>query len=126
MMTTSDKIDRVVTNRFFALPFFVAVMWLVYYISVSTVGTIATDWTNDVFVGEFLQGKVSIFLENVGTAEWLQSFIVDGIIGGVGAVIGFLPQMLVLFFFLSILIGRFFIHSFKNVGKRLLTFISKI
>ncbi len=103
MMTTSDKIDRVVTNRFFALPFFVAVMWLVYYISVSTVGTIATDWTNDVFVGEFLQGKVSIFLENVGTAEWLQSFIVDGIIGGVGAVIGFLPQMLVLFFFLSIL-----------------------
>lgn len=102
-MTTSDKIDHIVTNRFFALPFFVLIMWFVYYISVSTVGTIATDWTNDVLVGEILQGNVSIFLENIGTAEWLQSFIVDGIIGGVGAVIGFLPQMLVLFFFLSIL-----------------------
>lgn len=102
-MTTSDKIDRVITNRFFALPFFAAVMWLVYYISVSTVGTIATDWTNDIFVGEIIQGNVASFLENVGTAEWLQSLIVDGIIGGVGAVIGFLPQMLVLFFFLSIL-----------------------
>ncbi len=102
-MTTSDKIDRIVTNRFFALPFFAIVMWLVYYISVSTVGTIATDWTNDIFVGEIIQGNVATFLENVGTVEWLQSLIVDGIIGGVGAVIGFLPQMLVLFFFLSIL-----------------------
>ncbi len=78
-------------------------MWLVYYISVSTVGTIATDWTNDIFVGEIIQGNVATFLENIGTVEWLQSLIVDGIIGGVGAVIGFLPQMLVLFFFLSIL-----------------------
>lgn len=102
-MTVSDKIDRVVTNRFFALPFFAAVMWLVYYISVSTIGTIATDWTNDVFVGEIIQGNVAAFLENLGTAEWLESLIVDGMIGGVGAVIGFLPQMLVLFFFLSIL-----------------------
>lgn len=102
-MTTSDKIDRIVTNRFFALPFFAIVMWLVYYISVSTVGTIATDWTNDIFVGEIIQGNVATFLENIGTVEWLQSLIVDGIIGGVGAVIGFLPQMLVLFFFLSIL-----------------------
>ena len=102
-MTTSDKIDRIVTNRFFALPFFIAIMWLIYYISVSTIGTIATDWTNDIFVGEFIQGNVSSFLDNINTTEWLQSFIVDGIIGGVGAVIGFLPQMLVLFFFLSIL-----------------------
>lgn len=102
-MTTSDKIDRIVTNRFFALPFFIAIMWLIYYISVSTIGTIATDWTNDIFIGEFIQGNVSSFLDNINTAEWLQSFIVDGIIGGVGAVIGFLPQMLVLFFFLSIL-----------------------
>ena len=102
-MTTSDKIDRIVTNRFFALPFFAIVMWLVYYISVSTVGTIATDWTNDIFVGEIIQGNVATFLENIGTVECLQSLIVDGIIGGVGAVIGFLPQMLVLFFFLSIL-----------------------
>ncbi len=102
-ITTSDKIDRIVTNRFFALPFFIAIMWLIYYISVSTIGTIATDWTNDIFVGEFIQGNVSSFLDNINTTEWLQSFIVDGVIGGVGAVIGFLPQMLVLFFFLSIL-----------------------
>lgn len=102
-LSASDKIDQIVTNRFLALPIFAVVMWLVYYISVSTVGTIATDWTNDVFVGEIIQGNVGIFLANIGTAEWLQSLIVDGIIGGVGAVIGFLPQMLVLFFFLSIL-----------------------
>ena len=102
-VTTSDKIDRVVTNRLFALPIFAAVMWLVYYVSVSTVGTIATDWTNDVLVGEIIQGNVSVWLENLNTAEWLQGLIVDGIIGGVGAVIGFLPQMLVLFFFLAIL-----------------------
>ena len=102
-MTTSDKIDQIVTNRFLALPIFAVVMWLVYYVSISTVGTIATDWTNDVFVAEWIQGNVSTFLESVGTADWLQSLIVDGIIGGVGAVIGFLPQMLVLFFFLSIL-----------------------
>ena len=102
-MTISDKIDRIVTNRFFALPFFAVVMWLVYYISVSTVGTIATDWTNDILVGEIIQKNVATFLENIGTVEWLQGLIVDGIIGGVGAVIGFLPQMLVLFFFLSIL-----------------------
>ena len=102
-MTISDKIDRFVTNRLFALPFFAVVMWLVYYISVSTVGTIATDWTNDILVGEIIQKNVATFLENIGTVEWLQGLIVDGIIGGVGAVIGFLPQMLVLFFFLSIL-----------------------
>lgn len=102
-MTISDKIDHFVTNRFFALPFFAVVMWLVYYISVSTVGTIATDWTNDILVGEIIQKNVATFLENIGTVEWLQGLIVDGIIGGVGAVIGFLPQMLVLFFFLSIL-----------------------
>ena len=102
-MSTSDKIDQIVTNRFLALPIFAAVMWLVYYVSVSTVGSIATDWTNDVFVGEWIQGNVSALLEGAGAADWLQGLIVDGIIGGVGAVIGFLPQMLVLFFFLSIL-----------------------
>lgn len=102
-MTVSDKIDRVITNRFFALPFFAAIMWLIYYISVSTIGTIATDWTNDIFVGEVLQKNIALFLKSIDTTEWLQSLIVDGIIGGVGAVIGFLPQMLVLFFFLSIL-----------------------
>ncbi len=101
--TTSDKIDRIVTNRFLALPIFVAIMFLVYYVSVTTIGTILTDWTNDVFVGEFLQGNIGAFLENIGTAGWLTGLIVDGIIGGVGAVIGFVPQMLVLFIFLAIL-----------------------
>lgn len=103
MESTSDKIDKIVTNRFLALPIFAVIMWLVYYISVTSVGTLATDWTNDVFVGEFLQGNASAFLENIGTAQWLTGLIVDGIIGGVGAVLGFLPQMLVLFFFLAIL-----------------------
>lgn len=103
VLTVSDKIDRIVTNRFLALPIFALVMWLVYYISISTVGTMGNDWVNDVFVGEIVQGNVGDFLANVGTADWLQGLIVDGIIGGVGAVIGFLPQMLVLFFFLAIL-----------------------
>ncbi len=78
-------------------------MWFVYYISVTTVGTFVTDWTNDVFVGEFLQGNVGAFLESIGTADWLNGLIVDGIIGGVGAVLGFVPQMLILFIFLAIL-----------------------
>jgi len=102
-LTVSDKVDRIITNRFLALPIFVAIMWFVYYISVTSVGTILTDWTNDVFVGEILQGNVGSFLEGIGTAGWLSGLVVDGIIGGVGAVIGFLPQMLVLFIFLAIL-----------------------
>ena len=102
-LTTSDKIDRVVTNRWAALPIFAVVMWLVYYISVTTIGTIVTDWTNDVFVGEFLQGNIQSWLESIGTASWLTGLIVDGIVGGVGAVLGFVPQMLVLFFLLAIL-----------------------
>lgn len=102
-LSVSDKIDRIVTNRILALPIFVAIMWFVYYISVTTVGTFVTDWTNDVFVGEFLQGNVGAFLESIGTADWLNGLIVDGIIGGVGAVLGFVPQMLILFIFLAIL-----------------------
>ncbi len=102
-MTTSDKIDRVVTNRWAALPIFAVVMWLVYYISVTTIGTIVTDWTNDVLVGEIIQGNVQTWLENIGTASWLTGLIVDGIIGGCGAVLGFVPQMIVLFFLLAIL-----------------------
>lgn len=101
--TTSDRIDKIVTNRFLALPLFAIIMWFVYYISVTSVGTLLTDWTNDVFVGEFLQGNATTFLESMNTAPWLNGLIVDGIIGGVGAVLGFLPQMLVLFFFLAIL-----------------------
>ena len=102
-LTTSDKIDRVVTNRWLALPIFAVVMFLVYYISVTTIGTIVTDFTNDVFVGEWIQEPVRGLLEGIGTADWLTGLICDGIIAGVGAVIGFVPQMLVLFFLLAIL-----------------------
>ena len=102
-LSTSDKIDRVVTNRWAALPIFVAVMWFVYYISVSTIGTIVTDFTNDVFVGEWIQAPAMAWLESIGCADWLVGLIGDGIIGGVGAVIGFVPQMLVLFLLLAIL-----------------------
>lgn len=102
-MTVSDKIDRIVTNRILALPIFVVVMFLVYYISISTVGTWGTDWVNDGLFGEILPPAVEGLLASLGTAPWLNSLILDGIIGGVGAVLGFLPQMLVLFFFLAIL-----------------------
>lgn len=103
VLTTSDKIDRFVTNRVLALPIFALVMWFVYYISVTTVGTIVTDWTNDVLFGEIIPPAVDSFLDAIQCADWLHGLIVDGIIGGVGAVIGFVPQMLVLFFFLAIL-----------------------
>ena len=103
VLTTSDKIDRIVTNRVLALPIFALVMWFVYYISVTTVGTIVTDWTNDVLFGEIIPPAVDSFLDAIQCADWLHGLIVDGIIGGVGAVIGFVPQMLVLFFFLAIL-----------------------
>ncbi|MBE6033093.1 MAG: ferrous iron transport protein B [Clostridiales bacterium] len=102
-LTTSDKIDQIVTNRILALPIFMAIMFIVYYVSVSWLGTIVTDWTNDVLFGEYIQGGVSEFMANAGTAEWLQGLVVDGAIGGVGAVLGFVPQMFILFFFLSIL-----------------------
>ena len=102
-MTTSDKIDRWVTNRFLALPIFAAIITLVYYISVTTVGDVVTSWTNDVLFGEIIPPMVENFLVSVGCAEWLQSLILDGIVAGVGAVLGFVPQMLVLFFFLAFL-----------------------
>ncbi len=102
-LTTSDKIDRVVTNRILALPIFAMIMFLVYYISVTTIGAIVTDFTNDTFVGEWVQAPVMNWLTGIGTAEWLVGLIGDGIIGGVGAVLGFVPQMLVLFLLLAIL-----------------------
>lgn len=112
-LSTSDKIDHVVTNRFLALPIFALVMWLVYYVSVSTVGTWATDWTNDGLFGEGWEmfGRwvpgipviVGDFLDSVNCAGWLSSLILDGIVAGVGAVLGFVPQMLVLFIFLAFL-----------------------
>ncbi|ACD23952.1 ferrous iron transport protein B [Clostridium botulinum] len=101
--TASDKIDKIVTNRFLALPIFALIMWGVYYIAVSSLGTIATDWTNDTLFGEIISGNVSTWLEGVGVAAWLQGLVVDGLIGGVGAVLGFVPQIMILFFLLSIL-----------------------
>lgn len=102
-MSVSDRIDHVVTNRWLALPIFAVVMYLVYYVSVTTVGTYVTDWTNDVLFGDIIPPAVTSFLEGIGTAGWLVSLIVDGIIAGIGAVLGFVPQMLVLFLFLAIL-----------------------
>ncbi len=101
--TISDKIDSIVTNRFLALPIFAVVMFIVYYVSITTVGGWLTDWTNDVFFGEWIIPGAQSFLENVGCADWLTGLIVDGIISGVGAVLGFVPQMLVLFIFLAFL-----------------------
>ena len=102
-LTTSDKIDRIVTNRWLALPIFAAVMWLVYYVSVTTVGSILTDWTNDTLFGEWIIPAAQSFFEGIGCADWLTGLIVDGVISGVGAVLGFVPQMLVLFLFLAFL-----------------------
>ena len=102
-LTASDKIDRIVTNRWLALPIFAVVMFVVYYVSVTTVGTIVTEWTNDVLFGEIIPPAIESALEAVHCAAWLQGLILDGIVAGVGAVLGFVPQMLVLFFFLAFL-----------------------
>ena len=100
-LTVSDKIDRIVTNRIFALPIFAAVMFAVYWISMSTVGAAATDWTND--TAETLCGSLGGWMESIGCAGWLTGLVADGIVAGVGSVLGFVPQMLVLFLLLSIL-----------------------
>lgn len=102
-MSASDRIDHIVTNRWLALPIFAVLMVVIYYISVTSLGTIVTDWTNDTLFGAWIQPGVQGFLENIGTAEWLVSLIVDGIIGGIAAPIGFAPQMAILFLFLSLL-----------------------
>ena len=102
-LTTSDKIDRIVTNRWLALPIFAAVMFFVYYIAVSTVGTVVTDWTNDVLFGEWIGGGAETLLTNMGASDWVISLVVDGIIGGIGAPMGFVPQMAIVFLFLSFL-----------------------
>ena len=102
-MSTSDKIDRIVTNRILGLPIFAAVMVVIYYVAVSIMGGGPTDWTNDVLFGEWIQGGVETFMVNVGANEILTDLIVNGILGGIGAVCGFIPQMVVLFLLLSIL-----------------------
>ena len=101
-LTTSDKIDRIVTNRFLGIPIFMLVMWVVYYVSVTTVGTFVTDWTNDVFVVA-IQNAATSALSAIGAGDMVMGLVVDGIIGGLGAVLGFVPQMAILFLFLSIL-----------------------
>lgn len=104
-VTLSDKIDRIVTNRILALPIFAIIMFIVYYISISNIGKVISDWINDTLFGEIVQPGVSNFLTNIGCAKWLIGLVSDGIIAGVGSVIGFLPQMLLLFFFLAFLEG---------------------
>ena len=103
VMTTSDKIDRIVTNRWLALPIFAVVMFIVYYVSVTTIGTIVTDWTNDVLFGDIIPPAIESLLVSINCADWLKGLILDGIVAGVGAVLGFVPQMLVLFIFLAFL-----------------------
>lgn len=102
-LSTSDRIDRVVTNRWLALPIFALVMFLVYYVSINTIGTMLTDWTNDTLFGEIILPGAASLLEQWNVAAWLQGLLVDGILAGVGAVLGFLPQMAVLFLFLAIM-----------------------
>ena len=102
-LTVSDKIDQIVTNRVLALPIFAVIMCVVYYIAVSSLGGIVTDWTNDTLFGTWIQPGVQTLLENAGAADWVVSLVVDGIIGGLAAPIGFAPQMAIVFFFLSIL-----------------------
>lgn len=102
-LTLSDRIDQVVTNRILALPIFVAIMTLMYYISVTTIGGWATDWVNDVFFGEIVTDAATGFMESIAAPDWLSGLVVDGIIGGVGTVLGFVPQILLIFFFMSLL-----------------------
>lgn len=102
-LSASDRIDRIVTNRWLALPIFAAVMFLVYYIAVTTIGSMVTDFTNDTIFGGWVSGGLSALFESANVAPWLSGLVVDGIVGGVGAVIGFVPQMLILFFLLALL-----------------------
>ena len=118
-MSTSDKIDSIVTNRFLALPIFAAVMFLVYYVSVTTVGTLLTDWTNDTLFGAWIIPGAQSVLEAIGCAPWLTGLLVDGIISGVGAVLGFVPQMLVLFLFLAFLEGCGYMARIASIMDRI-------
>ncbi|MGI5878175.1 MAG: ferrous iron transport protein B [Christensenellales bacterium] len=133
-MTVSDRIDRVVTNRYLAIPIFAAVMFLVYFLSVSTVGGWASAWVNDRFFGEIMPGAVSGWLKAAAAPEWLSSLVLDGVIGGVGAVLGFLPQIAVLFLFLAILedcgymarVGFIMDRFFRRIGLPGKAFLSML
>lgn len=102
-MTVSDKIDLVITNKYLAIPIFIFVMFLIYYISVNTLGAIVTDWTNDVFFGEYVSGAISTGLTALDVSPWVHSLVIDGIVAGIGAILGFLPQMFILFLLLTLL-----------------------
>lgn len=119
-MNLSDKIDRIVTNRILALPIFALIMWAVYYLSIQTIGIIGTDWVNDVLFGQWVPDITSYLLTQWQVAPWMQGLIVDGIIAGVGAVLGFLPQLLVLFCCLSILEDCGYMARIAFVMDRLL------
>lgn len=119
-LSTSDKIDKIVTNRFLALPIFALIMWFVYYISVSTIGSMGTDWVNDVLFGDIIPPAVTGFLEGIGCAAPLISLIVDGIIAGVGTVLGFVPQMALIFLFLAILEDSGYMARIAFIMDRLL------
>ena len=99
----SNKIDKVLTNKYLGLPIFFGIMFLIYYVSVTTIGTTVTDWTNDVFFGTYVNNFIGGILESLNVSDWLYSLIIDGIVAGVGAILGFVPQMFILFFFLSLL-----------------------
>ena len=118
-MTTSDKIDRIVTNRWLALPIFAVVMWVVYYVSVTTVGTFVTDWTNDVLFGEIIPPAIENLLNAIHCADWLQGLILDGIVAGVGAVLGFVQQMLRLVLFLAFLASCGYIARVAFIKDRI-------
>ena len=113
-MTASDKIDKIVTNRWLAFPIFAAVMFLVYYISVTTVGTWVTDWTNDVLFGELIPPAIEQGLLSIGCADWLTGLVLDGIVAGVGAVLGFVPQMFVSVF-VSCIFGGLRLYGARGV-----------
>ena len=119
-MTVSDKIDRIVTNRWLALPIFAVVMFIVYYVSITTVGGFLTDWTNDVLFGDIIPPAIEKALVAVNCADWLQGLILDGIVAGVGAVLGFVPQMLVLFIFLAFLEGCGYMARVAFIMDRML------
>lgn len=118
-LTISDKIDKVLTNRILGLPIFAFIMWLVYYVSITTVGGFLTDWTNDVLFGDIVPTAIEHVLVAVHCADWLQSLILDGIVSGVGAVLGFVPQILVLFLFLAFLEGCGYMSRVAFVMDRL-------
>ncbi len=118
-LTLSDKVDNIVTNRWLGIPIFIGIMWLIYYIAVETIGSQATGWANDVLIGEWILGNLEAWLASVGASDIVTGLLIDGVVGGFGAVIGFLPQMIVLFILLAILEGCGYMARIAFVMDRL-------